>query len=71
MRERLDTLEYPFSGLPTGSLTLQPVNSLTLLKRIFTSGLSDSLVTLAAAGYNYGVNWAIYTGGTFIRWNIS
>ncbi len=31
---------YTLSGLPTGSLTLQPANLLALLMRTFTSGLS-------------------------------
>ena len=32
---------------------------------------SSGSVTLPAAGYNYGGNWAISTGGTFTRWNSS
>ena len=30
---------------------------------------SDGSVTLPAAGYKYGDNWAIFTGGTFTHWN--
>ncbi|XYH94952.1 hypothetical protein ACMHYB_45165 [Sorangium sp. So ce1128] len=30
---------------------------------------SDGSVTLPAAGYDYGDNWAIFTGGTFTHWN--
>jgi hypothetical protein len=31
----------------------------------------DGAVTLPAAGYSYGGNWASSTGGTFTRWNSS
>jgi len=37
--------------------------------RDFYSRASDGSVTLPAAGYDYGVNWATCTGGTFTRWN--
>jgi len=30
---------------------------------------SGGLVTLPAAGYDYGGNWASSTGGAFTRWN--
>jgi hypothetical protein len=33
----------------------------------FYSQASGGLVTLTAAGYNYGVNWTSSTGGTFTR----
>ena len=32
---------------------------------------SGESVTLLAAGYHYGGNWAISTGGTHTRWNVS
>ena len=32
---------------------------------------SDGSVTLPAAGYDYGGNWASSTGGTRTRWNVS
>ena len=32
---------------------------------------SDGSVSLPAAGYNYGGNWAISTGGTSTRENVS
>jgi len=33
----------------------------------FYSRAFDGLVTRTAAGYNYGGNWTISTGGTFTR----
>jgi len=35
----------------------------------FYARASDGSVTLPAAGYDYGGNWASFTGGTFTRRN--
>jgi Cu2+-containing amine oxidase len=37
----------------------------------FYAWASGESVTLVAARYDYGVNWAIYTDGTFTHWNVS
>jgi len=64
------------SGLNYGSLSLRPIDLLALLSE--QTGLAPSpedfycrafggLVTSSAAGYNYGGNWTISTGGAFTR----
>ena len=62
----------------TGSLPLRPVELLASLADPtgpspadgdFYFRAFDGLVTLPAAGYDYGGNWAISTGGTLTRWN--
>src|SRR5262249_45628952 len=59
---------YPISGLP-GSPSLRPAELLASLAGDFYSRAFNGLVTLPVAGYNYGGNWTISTGGTLTRWN--
>ena len=55
------------SGL-TGSPLLQPAELLASLAEDFYFRAFKGLVTLPVAGYNYGGNWTISTGGTHTRW---
>jgi hypothetical protein len=55
------------SGL-TGSPLLRPAELLASLTGDFYFRASNGLVTLPAAGYDYGGNWTISTGGTHTRW---
>ena len=48
---------------PTGTLYVIPADG------DFYARASDGSVTLPAAGYDYGGNWAISTGGSLTRWN--
>jgi hypothetical protein len=66
------------SELHYGSLALQPADLFTLLTdrtgfasshRGFYYRASDGLVTRSVAGYRYGGNWVISTGGTYTREN--
>jgi len=50
---------------PTGRLKVLPADG------DFYARASDGLVTLPAAEYDYGGNWAISTGGSLTRWNSS
>ena len=59
---------YPMSGL-TGSPLLQPAELLASLTGDFYFRAFDGLVALPAAGYDYGGNWTISTGGTLAHWN--
>ena len=67
-------LEHGFGTLKkanfeaNGSLALRPAELLASFRDLYVRA-SDESVTLLAAGYNYGVNWAISTGGTLIHWN--
>jgi len=65
------------SGLP-GLLTLRPVRLLAPYDGSdqvspapggFYFQASGSSVTLAAAGYDYNMDWTPYVGGIFARWN--
>jgi len=58
---------YPMSGL-TGSPLLQPAELLASLTGDFYFRAFDGLVALPAAGYDYGGNWIISTGGTLTHW---
>ena len=55
------------SGL-TGSPLLRPAGLLASLSGDFYFRAFNGLVTLPVAGYDYGGNWTIYTGGTHTRW---
>ena len=64
------------SGLNYGSLSLRPVDLLALLSELtrlspshkdFYCRAFGGLVTRSAAGYDYGGNWTISTGGAFTR----
>ena len=67
--EGLDTLDMSHFEA-TDSLLLRPGKLLASL-RDFYFRASDGLVALPAAGYDYGGNWTISTGGTFTRWTHS
>jgi len=55
------------SGL-IGSPLLRPAGLLASLTGDFYFRASNGLVTLPVAGYDYGGNWTISTGGTHTRW---
>src|SRR5215472_14799210 len=55
------------SGL-IGSPLLRPAELLASLTGDFYFRAFNGLVTLPVAGYNYGGNWTISTGGTHTRW---
>ena len=55
------------SGL-IGSPLLQPAELLASLTGDFYFRAFNGLVTLPVAGYDYGGNWTISTGGTHTRW---
>src|SRR5215471_10834190 len=55
------------SGL-IGSPLLRPAELLASLAGDFYFRAFDGSVTLPVAGYNYGGNWTISTGGTHTRW---
>jgi hypothetical protein len=55
------------SGL-TGSPLLQPAELLASLTGNFYFRAFNGLVTLTVAGYDYGGNWTISTGGTLTHW---
>ena len=55
------------SGL-TGSPLLRPAKLLASLTGDFYFRAFNGSVTLPVAGYNYGGNWTISTGGTHTRW---
>jgi hypothetical protein len=55
------------SGL-TGSPLLRPAELLASLTGDFYFRAFNGLVTLPVAGYHYGGNWTISTGGTPTRW---
>jgi hypothetical protein len=55
------------SGL-TGSPLLRPAELLASLTGDFYFRAFNGLVTLPVAGYDYGGNWTISTGGTHTRW---
>jgi hypothetical protein len=55
------------SGL-TGSPLLRPAELLASLTGDFYFRAFNGSVTLPVAGYNYGGNWTISTGGTHTRW---
>jgi hypothetical protein len=54
------------SGL-TGSPLLRPAELLASLTGDFYFRAFNGLVTLPVAGYDYGGNWTISTGGTHTR----
>jgi hypothetical protein len=64
---RLGTPELEISGL-TGSPLLRPAGLLASLTGDFYFRAFNGLVTLPVAGYDYGGNWTISTGGTHTRW---
>jgi hypothetical protein len=47
---------------------LSELTGLSPSHKDFYCRASGGLVTRSAAGYNYGGNWTISTGGTFTRW---
>ena len=55
------------SGL-IGSPLLRPAGLLASLTGDFYFRAFNGLVTLPVAGYHYGGNWTISTGGTHTRW---
>ena len=55
------------SGL-TGSPLLRPAGLLASLTGDFYFRTFNGSATLPIAGYNYGGNWTISTGGTHTRW---
>jgi hypothetical protein len=55
------------SGL-TGSPLLRPAELLASLTGDFYFRAFNGSVTLPVAGYHYGGNWTISTGGTHTRW---
>jgi hypothetical protein len=55
------------SGL-TGSPLLRPAELLASLTGDFYFRAFNGLVTVPVAGYDYGGNWTISTGGTHTRW---
>jgi hypothetical protein len=55
------------SGL-TGSPLLRPAELLASLTGDFYFRAFNGLVTLPVAGYDYGGNWTISTGGALTRW---
>jgi hypothetical protein len=71
LRRELTTAQhsrwYPMSGL-TGSPLLRPAELLASLAGDFYFRAFNGLVTLPVAGYDYGGNWTISTGGTLTHW---
>jgi len=55
------------SGL-TGSPLLRPAELLASLAGDFYFRAFNGSVILPVAGYDYGGNWTISTGGTHTRW---
>jgi hypothetical protein len=54
-----------------GSPLLRPAELLaSLIEGVYFRAFDES-VTLPAAGYDYGGNWVISTGGTCTRWTVS